>query len=94
MLGWDLKERPPHMCARVGWKEGWYVCSKFFRIIKYCEVWPKTGGSEMVLGVDGGRAAREVMSCCDSLRAGREPVQDSALCTLWVYCAPQYILCV
>ena len=48
----------------------------------------------MVLGVDGGRAAREVMSCCDSLRAGREPVQDSALCTLWVYCASQYIVCV
>ena len=65
-----------------------------FRNIKYCEVWPRCGGSKMVLGVDGGRAAREVMSCCDSLRAGREPVQDSTLCTLWVYCAPQYILCV
>ena len=65
-----------------------------FRNIKYCEVGPRCGGSKMVLGVDGGRAAREVMSCCDSLRAGREPVQDSALCTLWVYCAPQYIVCV
>ena len=29
-----------------------------FRNIKYCEVWPRCGGSKMVLGVDGEKSGQ------------------------------------